>query len=336
MNWYYIDGPLRIGPLNESEWAELVRSGKIGPETLVWHEGVEKWTPYRLMNPPAEPESPEFETVLESPVEENPEVFAARVADLDFAVDLNRCISRGWTVFKAHFWELVGATFLVFAMLVAASRLPILEYVVPMLLQGVLLGGLYKIYLQRLRGQPAAFTDLFAGFDRSLFQQLALQTLVIAMVTQLCFVPAVIATVKLGIIPANFEAMMASSDSLSAVTALQTALAADPQKTFVWLLVVLACSIPAVYFGFCWMFAIPLVVDKGLSFWPAMKLSRNKVLQHPWRIGVLSVVAGGLGFAGALGLGIGMIFTLPLYFLTKLALYEEIFNAPAAESPRDS
>ena len=47
MNWYYIDGPRRVGPHNETAWAELVRTGIIQPETLVWHEGMEKWTPYR-------------------------------------------------------------------------------------------------------------------------------------------------------------------------------------------------------------------------------------------------------------------------------------------------
>ena len=328
MNWYYIDGPLRVGPLNETEWAELVRSGKIEPETLVWHEGVEKWTPYRLMNPPAEPdpEPPGFDALREA-TEEPPEAFAARVADLDYPVNLSQCISRAWGVFKSHFWELVGATVLVFSVILAASRLPILEYIVPMLLQGVILGGLYKFCLQRLRGQPAAFTDLLAGFDRTLFQQLALQTLVISLVTQLCFLPALIATLKMGILPPNFEEMLASSDpqsQMQAFTVLQTALAADPQRTLVWLLVILTCSIPAVYFAFCWMFALPLVVDKGLSFWAAMRLSRNKVLQHPWRIGVLSIVAGIFGF----GFGIGMLFTLPLYFLIKLALYEEIFRNP--------
>ena len=183
MNWYYIDGPLRVGPINETEWAELVASGKILPETLVWHEGVEKWTPYRLMTP-LEVDPPDFEEVLETK-EESPEEFAARVVDLDYPVDFDRCISQAWKVFKSNFWELVGATLLIFAAIVAGAKLPILEYAVPMLLQGVLMGGLYKIYLYRLRGQPSVFTDLFAGFEPSLFKQLALQNLVSALVSQM-------------------------------------------------------------------------------------------------------------------------------------------------------
>ena len=81
------------------------------------------------------------------------------------------------------------------------------------------------------------------------------------------------------------------------------------------------------------MFSIPLIVDKDLAFWPAMKLSRAKVLQHPWRIGVLAVCAGVLGTLGILGFFIGIIFTLPLNYLVMLALYEEIFNPPTSIEP---
>ncbi|MCX6966451.1 MAG: glycerophosphoryl diester phosphodiesterase membrane domain-containing protein [Verrucomicrobia bacterium] len=131
-----------------------------------------------------------------------------------------------------------------------------------------------------------------------------------ALVSELCFLPALIAMKMKGVTLENLEATFTS----------------DPQTALVLMLVFLACSIPAVYFGFCWMFALPLVVDKGLSFWPAMQLSRNKVLQHPWRIGVLLAVAGIYGFSGALLFGIGILFTLPLYFGIKLALYEAIFR----------
>ena len=331
MNWYYIDGPLRVGPLNETEWAELVKSGKIQPETLVWHEGVEKWTPYRLMTPAGlEPEPPDFEEALEE-VAETPQAFAARVIDLDYPVAINHCISRAWAAFASNFWMFVGTAFLIAALSLAGSSLPVVHYAMPMALQGVLFGGLYLVYLRMMRGEPASTGDLFAGFGLPLFKPLAFTTLVTFLVMALCFVPATISIQAMGIVPPNVEAMMA--DNPQQVFALIQD--ADPQKMMVWLLVFLACSIPAVYFSFCWMFAIPLIVDKGMAFWPAMQLSRNKVLQHPWRISVLLMVAGILGFAGVLGFGIGVVLTLPLYFLIKLFLYEDIFNNPSPSQPAD-
>lgn len=43
MEWYYADGDERRGPVSEEEFSELNRAGKIGPATLVWHEGWSEW-----------------------------------------------------------------------------------------------------------------------------------------------------------------------------------------------------------------------------------------------------------------------------------------------------
>ena len=324
MNWYYIDGPQRVGPLNETEWAQAVHDGKISPQTLVWHEGRDKsWVPFSQLPPSLpEPEEAAFgePELLEEEEEqaEAPEAFAARVADRDYPVDLSRCISHAWSVFKAHFWTLVLATLLICAIVVGASKLPVLDFLVPLALHGVLFGGLFKIHLYFLRGEPSGMGDLFAGFERPLFKELALKTLANALMWQACFLPAFAALKMTGfalsdVPPEEWGAKLA---------------AADPQTVLVLALVFLACSIPAAYFSFCWMFAIPLIVDKRMKFWPAMQLSRLKVLQHPWRIGILCVAAGILGCVGILGIGIGIVFTLPLYYLVMLALYEKMFNAP--------
>jgi len=53
VNWYYADGEQQVGPLSEAEFAELVQAGKIQPDTLVWHEGMDNWEPHgRIAAPP--------------------------------------------------------------------------------------------------------------------------------------------------------------------------------------------------------------------------------------------------------------------------------------------
>ena len=45
MNWYYVEQGQQTGPVSEEQLAELVRTGKINAETLVWREGMVDWLP---------------------------------------------------------------------------------------------------------------------------------------------------------------------------------------------------------------------------------------------------------------------------------------------------
>lgn len=47
MNWYYADQGKQTGPVTQDQIEQLVRDGKIQPETLVWREGMATWLPYR-------------------------------------------------------------------------------------------------------------------------------------------------------------------------------------------------------------------------------------------------------------------------------------------------
>src|SRR2546428_8197859 len=51
MNWYYVDGGQQAGPVNDPELAALVQNGKVQADTLVWHEGMSNWQPYREVKP---------------------------------------------------------------------------------------------------------------------------------------------------------------------------------------------------------------------------------------------------------------------------------------------
>ncbi len=43
--WYYANGGQRLGPVSETEFDALRRSGQIRPQTLVWREGMLEWKP---------------------------------------------------------------------------------------------------------------------------------------------------------------------------------------------------------------------------------------------------------------------------------------------------
>src|ERR1051326_1442695 len=51
MNWYYVELGKQAGPVDDAQLDELRRTGKIQLETLVWHEGMANWAPYREARP---------------------------------------------------------------------------------------------------------------------------------------------------------------------------------------------------------------------------------------------------------------------------------------------
>ena len=53
MNWYYAEAGKQAGPVTDEQLAELVRSHVVTDDTLVWHEGMANWVPYRTTRDPA-------------------------------------------------------------------------------------------------------------------------------------------------------------------------------------------------------------------------------------------------------------------------------------------
>jgi len=46
LNWYYARGDERMGPLDERQFGELLASGVVRDDTLVWREGMADWMPF--------------------------------------------------------------------------------------------------------------------------------------------------------------------------------------------------------------------------------------------------------------------------------------------------
>ena len=77
---------------------------------------------------------------------------------------------------------------------------------------------------------------------------------------------------------------------------------------------------------------LPLVIDKEMSFWDAMELSRKTVYHNWWRVLWLIVVCGLINFGGGLLCCVGVFFTLPLTGLAMMYAYNDVFGAIPAKS----
>ena len=90
--------------------------------------------------------------------------------------------------------------------------------------------------------------------------------------------------------------------------------------------------IPGIYLLISWKFALTLMIDKKLKFWPAMRVSRQVVGHHWWRIFGLSLVLFLVAISGFMLLGIGILLTVPIARAANMFAYEDIFNVPVSKN----
>jgi uncharacterized RDD family membrane protein YckC len=55
MKWYYADAGRQVGPVEDAQLDDLVRSGAVRDDTLVWREGMANWLPHSSARGPAKP-----------------------------------------------------------------------------------------------------------------------------------------------------------------------------------------------------------------------------------------------------------------------------------------
>lgn len=89
--------------------------------------------------------------------------------------------------------------------------------------------------------------------------------------------------------------------------------------------------IPGIYLAVAYMLAIPLVVERGLSPWQALETSRKALSQHWFKAFGLFLLLGLITLVSIIPLGIGLVWSIPLFVIAMGVLYRTIFGVlPAA------
>jgi hypothetical protein len=218
------------------------------------------------------------------------------------AVEPVACLKAGYELIKDQYWLFLG---MAIVGLLIGSMVPL----------GILLGpmmcGLYLAFFKKRRGEPIEFGLLFKGFDY--------------------FGPSVVASllhivpIMAIIIPAYFLfyvgfvlSIVAQGDEPNPAVSLIFVALMILAYVVVILLVIL------ISIGF--MFAYPLIVDRGLPGFDAVKLSFRAALSNFWRLLGLSLLSALLGMAGILLCIVGVYLVLPISYAAIAKAYEQVFG----------
>jgi hypothetical protein len=184
------------------------------------------------------------------------------------------------------------------------NSIPLLGFIIGLVINGPLLGGVWSFFIKKARGEEAGIAVGFSGFGPQ-FVQLMLGTIVIVVLTLLCVVPGcagIIAGLVIG----------GAAQSKAAVGVLAGGGA----------LLLLVGAVFAIYLSVSWYYAMPLIADKRMAFWPAMSLSKKVVGKHWWS-------NFGLGFVG------GFIMVVPLMVLAGVVLIPALKSINGGNAPDD-
>jgi uncharacterized membrane protein len=361
-SWFYSRDNQPQGPVSEEDFRTLVGTGVINETTLIWREGLTNWAALRHVPDAPRPLAPQGEGTSQvgacalcgrvSPVDElitlagrpicavckpvalqrleegvglpsrthirsipvDATALIDEVRARGYEVNIGSLLSRAWSLYKANFWECFAVSTVVLLLSQIIGLIPFVGAVLSILLQGPLLAGLFLFFLRVVRSQPARVSDVFDGFNPEFWRYL-LTSLVVIIPTVLVMI---LFTIPIALV-FGYTAFMGGANQ-------------GPDMllpSLVMIPLILLGILMGIYLQIALSYAIPLAADLQLGPIDAALTSFRAVnLRVGWVL-LLALVIGLILVAGLLALLVGFLFALPIYWLTMMLLYEEIF------APRD-
>ncbi len=148
---------------------------------------------------------------------------------------------------------------------------------------------------------------------------------VVTQLVAMLFVPMGAALLMTGIHmatgqPVTVGMLFAHYDKLLPLIGLQIVIMISVFLGFILLLV------PGIYLSIAVMFAVPLMVEKGMSITQAFETSRKAVTHHWFKVFGLMLAMGVIMMLSALPLLIGLFWTMPMMMAVMGVLYRRMFG----------
>ena len=220
------------------------------------------------------------------------------------AVEPIQCIKGGWETIKNHYWLFVGMTLV--AILIGSA--------VPLgILLGPMMCGLYMALFKTRRGEPIEFGTLFKGFDY--FGQS-----VVAALLHTIPIIAIVVPAYLLFYVSMFVSMAAagSGDEPNPAAFMGVMF----MFGLFWIAVMLVILIITIGFTF----AYPLIVDRKMQGFDAVKLSFKAAFANFWRLLGMVLLTSLLSILGLMACYVGMFFVMPIGYAAIAKAYEQVFG----------
>ena len=220
------------------------------------------------------------------------------------AVEPMQCIKGGWETIKNQYWLFVGMTLV--AILIGSA--------VPLgILLGPMMCGLYLALFKTRRGESIEFGTLFKGFDY--FGQSVVAALLHTIPIIAIIVPAYLLF---------YVSMFVSMAAASAGDEPNPAAFMGVMVMFglFWVAVMLVILIITIGFTF----AYPLIVDRKLQGFDAVKLSFKAAFANFWRLLGMMLLTWLLSIVGLLVCYVGMFLVMPIGYAAIAKAYEQVFG----------
>jgi len=350
MNWFYATkDQTQAGPVDEATLANLISSGTITPQTLVWKQGMASWQPYAaVFLPPSQTTTaPVIGTGLLQCAECGQPFPPEQLISLAGRTVCASCkpvaiqkfqegvVSFGSPVDAEALWQKVQQRGFDFTISSVLSRtwemwkgnfwpclgVTLLGYLIIAAPQQIPFIGLLAIALvqpQMMAGLYWYFVRQFRGETASINDSFTgfrrgygQQAIYMLIFFAICLGVIIVAAIPIAI---AVPLVSGGSGGASAIGITLISFAVLAAVAAIW------------YFFTCWIFAPILILEKGIKATAAMKLSRRVVSLRFWKVFLLSVVLCLISFLGLLVLFIGVFLVMPFFFASVARLYEDAFG----------
>jgi hypothetical protein len=344
MNWFYATKEkTQAGPVDEATLRKLLQAGTITPETLIWKEGMENWTPYsRVFGSSSQtgaalsPTTTCTECGRSFPPDQlvsiggrsvcagckpvalqrfqeggeqlsaplEPDALWARVLANGGKVRLEEVLKDAWKTYSGNFGPCLGVTLLAYLITSVPSNIP---YLGPILIIPMML----CVQQQMMAGLQWYFLRQIRGGQATLNDAFAgfrrgfgQQAIFMAIYMAVTF------ALILPFLVVGFATEAFKNNEL---------------PIFLGVLLLIPTLVLA-YLGIRWFFTSIIILDKGQPALAAMKLSGRAAHHNFGAFILLLLIVTVLAFAGVCAACVGIILVLPYITAIIAHTYNQIFG----------